>query len=289
MTKRALFSGAAALGASLALAAPSFAATAAKPKAKTKAKAKPSRLFIPAKAGETIPKHGGTATSLNWSGYAVTPSSDDVTAVTSSFTVPTAGPLFPGFAATWTGIGGYSGSDLIQAGTTEDSEVGNLIAGGGQYYAWYEILPASETEITSGCTGDSSCTVTPGDKITVKIANVATNLWSVSLTDAGKWSWSKDIAYDSSESSAEWILEAPTIGEQSILANVGTAAFGPVSTYVQGAKTYTIAEGDPTTLDLSPSPVALPDGIGDEATPSPLAADGQSFNSCAYSLSCPTP
>jgi len=76
-----------------------------------------SGVLIPKSKGERLPLHGGTADSLNWSGYAVTPTSGGVTAVSSTFTVPSAGLAPPGFAATWTGIGGYDTSDLIQAGT----------------------------------------------------------------------------------------------------------------------------------------------------------------------------
>ncbi len=296
MKRTRVLSGALAVtAASLALATPALAATpatglAAVAKLGSRVRLASSAIgaFVPTKASETVPSHGGTATSLNWSGYAVTPTGGDITAINSSFVVPTANALFPGFAATWAGIGGYSTSDLIQAGVTENSEVGGLI-GGGTYYAWYELLPAAETEITSGCSGDSTCAVSPGDDITVHITNAGGNTWSISIADAGKWTWSKNVTYTSSESSAEWILEAPTVDVQTPLADVGTTSFGPTSTYVAGGQTYTIAEGDPTQLFLSPSPVALPDGLGDEATPSALAADGQSFNSCAYALSCATP
>ena len=89
------------------------------------------------------------------------------------------------------------------------------------------------------------------------------------------WSWSKNVTYSSSESSAEWILEAPTLVAQTLLAHVGTAHFGPTSTYTDGGGTHTIAQGDPTEIFLSP-------GVVNEATPSALAADGQSFNDCAY-------
>src|ERR1700691_4396415 len=113
---------------------------------------------------------GDTADSLNWAGYAVTPGSG-ITGVSGTFTVPTAGELPPGFSASWAGIGGYTTSDLIQAGVSENSALGGEVLGG-QYNAWYEILPASETEITGGCSGSvPSCTVNPGDKITVNIAN----------------------------------------------------------------------------------------------------------------------
>jgi opacity protein-like surface antigen len=237
-------------------------------------------VLIPSRTGERLPTHGGTADSLNWSGYAVTPSGDGITAVTSTFVVPSAGLVPPGFAATWTGIGGYSTSDLIQAGTSEDSAPSNDVVGP-QYYAWYEILPASETQLTN-CTGDSNCTVTPGDVITVNISNVSGDTWNVSLTDAGHWSWSQDVTYASSGSSAEWILEAPTVGAQTTVADVGTAKFGPTSTYTAGGVTHTIAEGDPTQIDMGP-------GLINEATPSALASDGQSFNDCAYAQSCTAP
>ena len=235
--------------------------------------------LIPAK-GTVLPAHGGTADSLNWSGYAVTPTSDGITAVSSTFVVPSAGLVPPGFAATWTGIGGFNTSDLIQAGASEDSLPSNDVFGP-QYYAWYELLPASETQI-SGCTGDPNCTVTPGDTISVTISQMSGSTWNVAMTDAGHWSWSQKVSYSSSGSSAEWILEAPTVEAQTLLANVGTANFGPTSTYTQGGTTHTIAHGDPTQIDLSP-------GLINEATPSALASDGQSFNDCAYAQSCAAP
>jgi Peptidase A4 family len=236
-------------------------------------------VLVPAHKGERLPLRGGTADSLNWSGYAVTPGSG-ITAVSSTFTVPSAALVPPGFAATWTGIGGYNTSDLIQAGTAEQSAPNNPLVGP-QYYAWYELLPASETQLT-GCSGDANCTVTPGDNVTVNISRVSGSTWSISMTDAGHWSWSKDVTYSSSGSSAEWILEAPTLITQTLLANVGTAHFGPTSTYTDGGGTHTIAQGNPTQIFLSP-------GVVNEATPSALAADGQSFNDCAYAQSCSAP
>jgi hypothetical protein len=237
-------------------------------------------VLVPTRKGEKLPSHGGTADSLNWSGYAVTPSAAGVTAVSSTFTVPSAGLVPPGFAATWTGIGGYDTSDLIQAGTAEQSAPSNQVVGP-KYYAWYELLPAGETQLT-GCSGDSSCTVTPGDDISVTINQLTGSTWKISMTDAGHWSWSKDLSYSSSRSSGEWILEAPTLVAQTLLAPVGTVHFGPTSTYTAGGVRHTVAQGDPTQIFLSP-------GLVNEATPSALASDGQSFDDCAYAQSCPTP
>src|ERR1700722_559807 len=176
-----------------------------------------------------ISVRGDTADSLNWAGYAVTPGSG-ITAVSGNFTVPSVGVLPPGFSASWAGIGGYSTSDLIQAGVSENSAVGGELLGG-QYNAWYEILPASETPI-SGCSGDANCTVSPGDKVSVDISNAGGDNWNINLSDAGKWSWSTSLTYASSESSAEWIQEAPSLGGvQTIPAAVGNVSFGPPSSF----------------------------------------------------------
>ena len=239
-------------------------------------------VLVPTHSGATLPRRGGTVDSLNWSGYAVTPSHDGITKLTTTFVVPTAGAVPPGFAATWGGIGGYSSTDLIQAGVSENSTPDNPVVGD-QYAAWYELLPASETSLTD-CTGNSSCPVSPGDKVRVTIVKAGTNRWTISMADPTEhWTWTKTVAYTSSESSAEWILEAPTVDVQTSLADVGTVSFGPTSTYVVGGHTSTIAKGSPTEIVLSPG------GGINEATPSALASNGQSFNDCAYALSCAKP
>jgi hypothetical protein len=240
----------------------------------------PISVLIPTNPHAARPLHGGTVDSLNWSGYAVTSKADNITRVKGSFVVPSAGLLPPGFAATWAGIGGYNTQDLIQAGVAEQSLPSNPLLGP-KYNAWYELLPASETPL-SGCSGGNGCPVKPGDVVTVKIHRGSGTSWTISMKDAGHWRWTKTVSYKSSRSSAEWILEAPTVGAQTMLAPVGTVHFGPKSTYVSGGRTHTIAQGNPTRIVLSPGVVA-------EATPSALASDGQSFNDCAYAQTCAAP
>ena len=235
---------------------------------------------------EALPLQGGSVQSSNWSGYAVTPSSANVTGVSSTFTVPTAGLILPGFSANWAGIGGYSSTDLIQAGVAEDSISTNPLLGD-QYYAWYELLPGNAVQLTN-CTGDSSCTVNPGDVVSVNIFQTANDVWTIDVSDSGHWSWTAaDVAYTSTHSSAEWILEAPQIdGLPSLIAGDGTASFGPTSTYTVGSGVpKTIASGDPTQIDLTTPEVPTVN----LATPSALASDGQSFNVCVYATSCATP
>jgi hypothetical protein len=240
------------------------------------------KTLVKAHPHQRLPLHGGPATSLNWAGYAVTPATHDVTAVSSKFVVPTGGLLPPGFAATWTGIGGYNTSDLIQAGVTENSLPDNPISGA-QYGAWYEILPAAETPI-DGCTGNAACPVKPGDAMRIDISLSSPGQWLISIKNPTEgWTWSKTIAYASSQSSAEWIHEAPTLIAQTLLANTGTTHLGPVSTFTTASGgTQTIAQGNPTLINMGP-------GLINEATTSPLAADGQSFNVCAYQQTCAAP
>ncbi|HVU73827.1 MAG TPA: G1 family glutamic endopeptidase [Mycobacteriales bacterium] len=239
-------------------------------------KATSHRALIPTK-GEVLPMRNADATSLNWAGYAVTGST--ITGVTQSWIVPTAGLIPPGFSSTWAGIGGYTSSDLIQAGTTQDS----LPVGGSQYYAWWETLPDAETPITSGCTGaDPTCAIAPGDHMHVDIHQVGNNVWSITLSDNGKWSWqSPNISYASTHSSAEWIHEAPTFVVQTILAGTGTTYIGPYNTYTDGSGTHYIKDGAPISIAMGP-------GVVNEATPSALAPDS-AFYVCAYKQSCAAP
>jgi hypothetical protein len=239
-------------------------------------------VLVRTNAHAALPRSGGTVSSLNWSGYAVTPTAPAVTQVTSTFIVPTAG-LFPvGFAATWTGIGGFASSDLIQAGVAEQS-LPSLPLIGAQYFPWYELLPGAEVQLT-GCAGDSNCTVAPGDSMAIIITQVATNTWAIAFANSTRhWTWTQAFPYKSSKSSAEWIVEAPSVESlQTIVAPLSTVNMGPVNTFREGGSTFTIAQGNPTRIILT-------SGIFSEATPSTLAANGQSFRVCTYANTCAAP
>jgi Peptidase A4 family len=236
-----------------------------------------SGVLIPSSRGEVLPLEGGTIHSINWSGYAVTSKRHQITAVSGSFVVPKVGRAPFGFAATWSGIGGFKTRDLIQAGTAENSKSGGTF--GRQFYAWYELLPAGEHRLRN-CSGDRHCRVEPGERIALTIRNVGAGSWNISITNSGHWHWSRRFRYSSSRSSAEWILEAPSLGpEQTTLAPVGTVHFGPTSRYTAAGTGHAIARGRPDRIILT-----------GEAKPSALAPNGQSFNDCAYHPSvCPRP
>lgn len=237
-----------------------------------------SGVLIPATPKQILPVQSRTVQSSNWSGYAVTSRKHMITAVSSTVVVPKVSSAPFGYAATWAGIGGYfhDSSDLIQAGAAEDSSTGGAF--GRQYYAWYELLPSSEKHLHN-CSGDPDCRVRPGEHLTIKIRNLSRKAWAISVQDAGRWSWHKQVKYSSSRTSAEWILEAPNIdGAQSTLAPVGKVHFGPTSKFGHAFSGRTLAQGKPVRIVLT-----------GEAKPSELAANGQSFNDCAYRSSCPRP
>ncbi|MHB1446439.1 MAG: hypothetical protein ACYCZV_12390 [Acidimicrobiales bacterium] len=237
-------------------------------------------LGMTAAAPATAATAGVPNISGNWSGYVATGS--NITSVNGSWTVPDSGTVPPGVSATWVGIGGYSTSDLIQAGTQQASAPYSSVFTGGAYAAWYELLPASPVYFT-GCAGDSSCAVSPGDHMNVTIATGGGDSWTIEVADAGpantgKWTYTTTVSYASSESSAEWIHEAPSAaGAVPIpVGNSGTVTFDGADTAIINGATETIAGSNAVAT------VALPV----ETTVSALDSDGDGFNVCTYSLSC---
>lgn len=214
--------------------------------------------------------------SGNWAGYAYGGANGSVTSVTGQWTVPNAGSMPPGVSSTWTGIGGFTTSDLIQAGTQQTSAPLDQFIAGGAYGAWYELLPASPVFIT-GCSGDSKCTVAPGDNMTVTITNQGGNNWSISMADGSRWTYSKTLQYASTESSAEWIHESPSLVAVPVpVGNSGTVTFdGSNSAVING-----------TSRLVGPSGAGAVEALPVETTTSAIDNDGDGFNVCTYSLSC---
>ena len=138
--------------------------------------------------------------SSNWSGYAVTGSG--FTAVTGSWTVQAVSRTKrASYSSQWIGIDGFNNSNLIQTGTESD-----YFSGGAHYDAWWEILPASETVITS-------MAVSPGDHMSASVSRNNDGTWTLSISDVTTGgSFSTVQSYSGPLTSAEWIEEAPTVG-----------------------------------------------------------------------------
>lgn len=170
-------------------------------------------------------EHGdGTATSTNWSGYAVLGSG--FTTAQGTWVVPTVdctGVTQNQYASSWVGLDGYSSNTVEQTGTDSD-----CVGSTPNYYAWYEFYPAPSFLVPNLSVG-------PGHVITASVVyDTNTGVFTLTITDTntGQTFTKSSTVSGAQRSSAEWILEAPccTHGGMLPLPNFGTAPFGPTFT-----------------------------------------------------------
>ena len=199
--------------------------------------------------------------SRNWAGYAAT--GGTFTAVSATWNVPQFAPDSPGGAdAIWVGIGGVRGTDLIQAGTQE------TVSGRGStdYQAWVEMLPEASRPVP--------LPINAGDSISVSVQEQSSGSWLVVFKNntSGK-SYQLTLAYASSHSSAEWVVEAPSARRGRILRldAFGSVSFSDAAT-VKDDQRLTVAQAGarPITM-IGARRQAL-------ARPSALNQDGASFD-----------
>ncbi len=171
--------------------------------------------------------HGvhSTWSASNWSGYAET---GTFTGVAGTWTVPSvASSSSASYSSAWIGVDGFNDSNLIQTGTEED-----YYSGAAHYDAWWEILPAAETEIST-----STYPVSPGDRMSASIWKTSTTsgrgrrggtVWDITISDTTKgWKFSTAQTYSGAGTSAEWIMEAPEVGGK--IATLAHYTFSPPS------------------------------------------------------------
>jgi len=196
--------------------------------------------------------------STNWSGYAAT--GGVFTSVTGSWIVPTVTSTSIGADATWVGIGGLSGRDLLQAGTQAMVSADGMV----EYSAWTEMLPQTSHTVPLA--------VRAGDAVTATLTQKSGNSWIITINnDTTKENYSATVQYSSSNSSAEWIQEAPSAGRGLVpLDQFGTLRVTAGSA-VQNGKSQTLAE-------LGARAITMINGAGQAiAQPSVLGHDGSSF------------
>jgi hypothetical protein len=179
---------------------------------------------VPNPAGPAEHAVFNAATSTNWSGYAAEtnisrPASNVVTFVSGQWVVPTVtgSSSQTTYSSMWVGIDGFSDSTVEQTGTEQD-----VINGVATYDAWYETVP-NEAEIVI-----TSMTVKPGDTMSASVTSVGNSKFTMSITNVTEnESFSiTQTQLGAKRSSAEWIVEAPTVnGSIASLANFGTATF----------------------------------------------------------------
>jgi len=228
-------------------------------------------------------------TTGNWSGYVLPHylTKKKYTAGQATWTVPTV--TYDGVeaaSASWIGIGGFCTSkkcpdvdnSLIQLGTEQDA-IGESET---DYYAWYEVLPESETPI--------SLEVNPGDVITASLScdgDCTDNQWTLAMTnETTSESWSQVISYESSQLSLEVIQEAPADGDGILpLADFDTITFSGTTGNSASAN---LSKGDSLVLEDEQSHQKF-----DSSNVSGLDKTHDGFNACFNAhkklIKCPKP
>jgi hypothetical protein len=210
-----------------------------------------NRPRVPALAPTTV---NSSWTASNWSGYAETGS---FAAVSSIWTVPTVlASTSAAYSSTWIGVDGFTNSKLIQVGTEQD-----FYGGSARYNAWWEILPAPESVLST-----TTYPVGPGDRMkgTIYETSAATkvvsgttttvqHLWTIVLTDSTRgWTFSTTQAYSGTGASAEWIHEAPVVnGATSTLAHYVVTAPTSKGDFDNAAIGHTAAAGTTPVLQAA--------------------------------------
>lgn len=185
-----------------------------------------------------------TATSTNWAGYVARASSAAgarrFTSVSGSWVEPSATCKAgrEAYSAVWVGLGGYkaNATTLEQIGTDADC----TRAGTARYSSWVELLPAAPTTL--------KIATHPGDRMTASVTIIGRHatLRLRNLTTGESYSATKALARVD-VSSAEWIVEAPSICESSKCGTLPLADFSSVSfnaaTATAAGRTSGIAAG----------------------------------------------
>jgi hypothetical protein len=185
-------------------------------------------------------------TSSNWSGYAVRRTGVTFKRVSGTWTVPAvdcSNVSRASYSANWVGLGGYTSTSqaLEQLGTESDCTA----SGKATYTAWFEIVPAAATTakltIKAGDVVAASATVN-GHLVTLTIKNTTRGTKATRTVRAA----TVDV------SSAEWIVEAPSLCSgsttsdagcaQTSLANFGSTTFSAARAVTTAGRTGTIAD-----------------------------------------------
>lgn len=168
-------------------------------------------------------QRGIFAATTNWSGY-VARSTRAFSCIQGSWTQPTVSCPANGSAsvAIWIGLDGESGpsrTTLEQIGTNTDCKNGRGVS-----FAWFEVLPHDRFEQSLGLD------IAPGDRIAASIALVGKSLHLV-LEDvtSGLVRDTLQKAPGARRLTAEWVVEAPTVGCPSDCQVALLAAFSTIN------------------------------------------------------------
>lgn len=219
--------------------------------------------------------------STNWAGYAIHRGGVRFKKVVGSWTQPkaTCTPGTPTYSAVWVGLGGYSRTSqaLEQIGTELDCNArGRAVSS-----AWYELVPAASHT--------TQLIIRPGDRLRASVAASA-NQVHLSLYDLTRHrSFTRTVTTSVLDtSSAEWIVEAPSVCTTDVscqtlpLANFTAATINAASAESKSGHTGGIEDRHWGVSEISlvtPEPRFIANGgaSGASAVPSMISSKGNSF------------
>ena len=205
----------------------------------------------------------GTETSTNWSGGVVfAPQGQSFKWVEGDWVVPNVDAPTQNhwyYCASWIGIDGDGSGDVCQVGVEcEVYQSGNSITR--HIYPWWEWYPLPEVQITN-------LGVSPGDMVTALICTTGANATSATAFFSNRTTGaSTSFAFNAPQgtklvgNSAEWIVEAPTVGgAQSAIADYGEVFFSVCEGFTTSNATVNGGTGD--NINLTAGGKTVSDGI----------------------------
>lgn len=199
----------------------------------------------------------GTETSTNWSGAAVfAPTGKPFSWIQGDWVIPDVDAPTQNqwsYCATWIGIDGDGSGDVCQIGfECEVYRSGSSIVR--NVYPWWEWFPESEVAITN-------FSASPGDMVTALLCTSGGGATSASAYFTNRTtgattslSFSAPAGTSLVGNSAEWVVEAPTVGgQQSSVADYGEVFFSECTafagTIAGGGTAVGGGTGDSITMD----------------------------------------
>jgi hypothetical protein len=239
------------------------------------------------------PALADTASSSNWSGYAIHRAGVRFARVSATWIQPSAvcSRGNPTFSAIWVGLGGFaeSANALEQIGTEVDCTASGRVSAG----AWYEVVPSPSHSIRMP--------VHAGDAMAAAVTVIGHRVL-LSLTDlTERRAFRRTLTADAVDvSSAEWIVEAPSActGPDSChalpLADFGSASFRLARVKTAGGHVGAISDRAWRTTKIRLAPgarryVAYGGSLtAGTASPTGLSAGGTAFSVRFSPLSVPS-
>lgn len=167
------------------------------------------------------------------------------------------------YGSGWNGIDGWGSGDVLQAGVEFDAYCSGSTRSS-YYSAWYEWYPYGEVRI-------SSLPVTAGDEMFVEVWHTSATQGYAYLVNDNTDQY-VEIGFTAPPgtsligNSAEWVVEAPTVGGSiATITDYTAMPFWYGYAYTEGYSFYDIATADPIDEEVGSSIVSYPDYLGTES------------------------